>query len=146
MGIRNSEIWLFDDVSKILQMKILEFAWFRISWNLSKFQLIQTVFISIFSKGGPFEKMQKTMFSLESKNCLNFSLFKFQVYWAKFTPLAVRVTSWMWKNTGSNPTPAWKMFLTNCWIRCRIWNRMKMDWIFHWGQLTRFFKRLKNKD
>ena len=39
-----------------IQLKFSYFAWFRISWNLSKFELIQTTFISIISNGGPFEK------------------------------------------------------------------------------------------
>ena len=38
------------------QLVFSEFAWFRISWNLSKFELIQTTLIFIFSKERLFEK------------------------------------------------------------------------------------------
>ena len=46
----------------VRQLKFWEFAWFRISWNLLKFEFIWTTFIFISSKGGPFEKIQKTYY------------------------------------------------------------------------------------
>ena len=62
----------FEDPGRFLgstgdrQLKSLEFAWYKISWNLSKFELIQTTLLSFC-----------TWF-------LTFSSLKFRVWWTGF--------------------------------------------------------------
>ena len=54
------QVLLYSFKIRILWECFLAQLGFRISWNLSKFDLIQATFILFFSKEGPFENIPKT--------------------------------------------------------------------------------------